>query len=82
MPTHVEIWTWPPALVVEEEEPEKTAHQLEQQLKQLQYEKREMEKQFSKVIGTFEELLKNQFAICELRDFWRKRAGLVQKCEE
>lgn len=114
----VELWTWPPALAVKEEQPtdpkyklwkhiadehdlelldgqlwdiihivrsldagEKTAHQLEQELKQLQYEKLEMEKQFSKVIGTFEELLKNQFVMCELRDFWRKRAGLVQKCE-
>ena len=82
MPTHVEIWTWPPALAVEEEEPEKTAHQFQEELKQAQYEKQQMENQFVKVIETFEELLTDQFSICELRDVWRKRAGLVQKCEE
>lgn len=104
MPTYVEIWTWPEAVPVEEEEePEKTAHQLEQELKQLQYEKREMEKQIyeakemirqlngfrfqaneqiRQLTKTFEELLTTQFDICELRDLWRKRAGLVQKCEE
>lgn len=69
-------------IVRELDKEDKTAHQLAEELKQLQYEKQQMESQFTKVIETLEELLTDQFSICELRDVWRKRAGLVQKCEE
>jgi hypothetical protein len=79
-----------------EEKPEKTAHQLQEELKQAQFEIEEMKNVIKQLNGfrfkaneeygqlkrAFESLLTNQFSICELRDVWRKRAGLVQKCEE
>jgi hypothetical protein len=34
---------------------------------------------FERLEKTFEELLISQFAISELRDFWRKRAGMPVK---
>ena len=77
--TIVEKWKFGEPVKVETE---KTAHQLSEELKQLQYEKQQMESQFTKVIETFEELLTDRISTCELRDVWRKRAGLVQKCEE
>lgn len=91
--TSVERWTFGEP---EKVEPEKSAHQLAEEVKQAQFEIEEMKnvikqlnkfrfsanEQVEKLVETFEELLRDQFTLCELRDVWRKRAGLVQKCEE
>lgn len=83
-------------LVREIDKEEKPAHQLQEELKQAQYEIEEMKNVIKHLNGfrfkaneehdqlkeTFEELLTSQFSLCESRDVWRKRAGLVQKCEE
>lgn len=91
--TSVERWKFGEPVKVE---PEKTAHQLQEELKQSRLEIEEMKNvikqlnkfrfrendKFDQLAETFEELLTDQFSICELRDVWRKRAGLTQKCEE
>ncbi len=37
---------------------------------------------FERLENTFEELVVKEFDICELRDFWRLRAGLEPKCQD
>jgi hypothetical protein len=37
---------------------------------------------YNKLEKAFEELLVEQFAISELRDLWRKKAGIERKCED
>ena len=73
MPTHVEIWTWPESVPVEAEpeEPEDTDRRITELITKIH-----------QVESVFEELLDSQITINELKDFWRNRAGLIQKCEE
>jgi hypothetical protein len=41
----------------------------------------QIDERLSRVIEVFEELLVEQFVICELRDVWRIKAGLETKCK-
>jgi hypothetical protein len=41
-----------------------------------------LRRSYNQLAATLEELLVEKFAISELRDFWRKRAGLPVKGEE
>lgn len=91
--TRLERWKFGEPVKVK---PEKTANQLAEELKQSRLEIEEMKNvirqlnrfrfsgndKFDQLADVFEELLTNQFTICELRDVWRKRAGIPQKCEE
>ena len=41
-----------------------------------------LRKQYDALHRAFDEILKDKFAISELRDFWRKRAGVPTKSKE
>jgi hypothetical protein len=75
MPTHVEIWTWPEAVPVEDEleedepEEEHVDFEIDDRITDLVTKMHQLE-------TVFEEMLTQHIVIKELRDFYRNRAGI------